>query len=83
MFFDENGIIDIDELIINHPSYQKIMEDGIVTDEELAEQSDKVIALLHDVESKYSEEQVAEIKNLMAEINVLHSVYRIHSIQNA
>ena len=59
------------------------MEDGIVTDEELAEQSDKVIALLHDIESKYSEEQVAEIKNLMAEINVLHSVYRIHSIQNA
>jgi methyl coenzyme M reductase alpha subunit len=83
MFFDENGIIDIDELIINHPSYQKIMEDGIVTDEELAEQSDKVIALLHDIESKYSEEQIAEIKNLMAEINVLHSVYRIHSIQNA
>lgn len=83
MFFDENGILDVDELIINHPSYQKIMEDGIVTDEELAEQSDKVIALLHDIESKYSEEQVAEIKNLMAEINVLHSVYRIHSIQNA
>lgn len=83
MFFDENGIIDIDELIIKHPSYQKIMEDGIVTDEELAEQSDKVIALLHDIESKYSEEQVAEIKNLMAEINVLHSVYRIHSTQNA
>lgn len=83
MFFDENGILDVDELIINHPSYQNIMEDGIVTDEELAEQSDKVIALLHDIESKYSEEQVAEIKNLMAEINVLHSVYRIHSIQNA
>lgn len=83
MFFDENGILDVDGLIINHPSYQKIMEDGIVTDEELAEQSDKVIALLHDIESKYSEEQVAEIKNLMAEINVLHSVYRIHSIQNA
>lgn len=83
MFFDENGILDVDELIINHPSYQKIMEDGIVTDEELAEQSDKVIALLHDIESKYSEEQITEIKNLMAEINVLHSVYRIHSIQNA
>ena len=83
MFFDENGILDVDGLIINHPSYQNIMEDGIVTDEELAEQSDKVIALLHDIESKYSEEQVAEIKNLMAEINVLHSVYRIHSIQNA
>ena len=83
MFFDENGILDVDGLIINHPSYQKIMEDGIVTDEELAQQSDKVIALLHDIESKYSEEQVAEIKNLMAEINVLHSVYRIHSIQNA
>lgn len=83
MFFDENGIIDIDELIIKHPSFQKIMEDGIVTDEELAEQADKVIALLHDIESKYSEEQVAEIKNLMAEINVLHSIYRIHSTQNA
>ena len=38
MFFDENGIIDVDELIIKHPSYQRMMEDGIVTDEELAEQ---------------------------------------------
>lgn len=58
------------------------MEDGIVTEEEIKEQSDKVVALLHDMEKKYSEEQLNEIKDLLVESGVLYAVYNFYSIQS-
>jgi hypothetical protein len=58
------------------------MEDGIVTEDEIKAQSDKVVAILQDMEKKYDEEQLAEIKNLLVESSVLYAVYNFHSIQN-
>ena len=43
MIFNEQGFIDIDEMIAQEPSFQKIMEDGVVTSEELHEQTERVI----------------------------------------
>ena len=82
MFFNEKGILNIDEIVANNASFKNIMEDGIVTEEEVKAQSDKVIAMLHDMEAKYSKEQLAEIKSLLAETSVLYAVYNFHSIQN-
>lgn len=82
MFFNEKGILDIDEMVANNASFKNIMEDGVVTEEEIKAQSDKVIAILHDMEAKYSEEQLAEIKNLLVESSVLYAVYNFYSIQN-
>ena len=82
MLFNENGILNIDEMIVNNASFKKIMEDGVITDEEVVAQSEKVVALLHEIEAKYNEEQLAEIKNLLVESSVLYAVYNIHSIQN-
>ncbi len=82
MFFNENGILNIDEIVINNASFKTIMEDGIVTEEEIKMQSDKVVTMLHEMEAKYSQEQLAEIKNLLVESSVLYAVYNFHSIQN-
>ena len=82
MFFNEKGILDIDEMVANNASFKNIMEDGVVTEEEIKAQSDKVIAILHDMEAKYSEEQLAEIKNLLVASSVLYAVYNFYSIQN-
>jgi hypothetical protein len=82
MFFNEYGILDIDEMVAGNASFKTIMDDGVVTEEEIKAQSDKVIAMLHDMEMKYSEEQLAEIKSLLAETNVLYAVYNFYSIQN-
>ncbi len=82
MFFNEEGILNIDELVMGNASFKNIMEDGVVTEEEIKAQSDKVVAILHDMEAKYSEEQLAEIKNLLVETSVLYAVYNFHSIQN-
>lgn len=82
MFFNEDGILNIDEMVVNNVSFKNIMEDGVITEEEVKNQSDKVIALLRNLESKYNENQIAEIKNLLVETSVLYAVYNFHSIQN-
>ena len=82
MFFNEKGILNIDEMIVNNASFKAIMEDEVITEEEIKAQSDKVVSLLHDMEAKYNEEQLAEIKNLLVESSVLYAVYNFHSIQN-
>ena len=82
MFFNEDGILNIDEMVVNNASFKAIMEDEVVTEEEIKAQSDKVVSLLHDMEAKYKEEQLAEIKNLLVESSVLYAVYNFHSIQN-
>jgi hypothetical protein len=82
MFFNENGILNIDEHVASNESFKRIMEDGIVTEEEIMAQSGKVLAMLRDMERKYSTEQLAEIKNLFVESSVLYAVYNYYSIQN-
>ena len=81
MFFNEDGILNIDEMVVNNTSFKNIMEDGVITEDEIKIQSDKVIAMLHDMEKRYSEEQLAEIKNLLVESSVLYAVYNFYSIQ--
>ena len=82
MLFNEQGFIDIDEMIAQEPSFQKIMQDGIVTDEELQQQSERVISLLHEVENRLSEDNQLLVKRLFAETNVLSAVYHYYSLQN-
>ncbi|MBQ2397513.1 MAG: hypothetical protein II304_10870 [Bacteroidales bacterium] len=82
MFFNEEGNLNIDEAVLETPSYKKIMEDGIVTEEELVSQAQKVVSMLQTMEKKYNEEQLSEIKALLTESSVLYAVYNIHSIQN-
>ena len=82
MFFNEEGILNIDEMVASNASFKNIMEDGIVTEEEVKAQSDKVITILHNMEAKYSNEQLAEIKELLAKTGVLYAIYNIYSIQN-
>ena len=82
MLFNEQGFIDIDEMIAQQPSFQKIMEDGVVTDDEMREQTDIVISLLHEVENRFSKDDQLLIKRLFAETNVLSAIYRYYELQN-
>lgn len=82
VFFDKNGVLNLDEAVMDIDSFKTIMADGIVTDEELKAQSDRVICILHDMEKRYSPEQLKEIKQLLAETSVLYAIYNYHSIQS-
>lgn len=82
MIFNEQGFIDIDEMIALEPSFQKIMADGVVTSDELRDQTDRVISLLREVENRFSEEDQQLVKKLFAETNVLSVIYHQYSLQN-
>lgn len=82
MIFNEQGFIDIDEMIAQEPSFQKIMEDGVVTSDELREQTNRVINLLREVETRLSEEDQLLVKRLFVETNVLSVIYHQYEIQN-
>lgn len=82
MFFNKEGILNIDEMVFNNASFKSIMEDGIITEEEVKNQSDKVVAMLHDMETICSEGQLEKIKDLLIESSVLYAVYNFYSIQN-
>jgi hypothetical protein len=81
MIFNQQGILDIDGMIAAAPSFQKIMDDGIVTDEELSLQTDKVINLMREAERRFSEEDQLFIKRLFAETNVLSAIYQYYELQ--
>lgn len=78
-FFDNNGMLNIDELIVEQPSFIKIMEDGVVTEEELQEQSQRVESLLKDIEQSASPEIIEKVRHLLAEISVLVAIKQIYS----
>ena len=82
MFFNKEGILDIDGMVMENASFKNMMEDGVITEEEIKAQSNKVVSILQDMENKYSEEQLAEIKDLLIESSVLYAVYNLYSIQN-
>lgn len=81
-FFDENGILNLDETVMRMNSFKKIMDDGIVTDSELAEQSAHVTELLHQLEDSCSPEQLGLIKETLAELSVLFTVYHYKELQS-
>lgn len=82
MIFNKQGLLDIDEMIAKEASFQKIMKDGVVTDDELHQQSERVIKLLHETEQRFSEEDQQFIKKLFAETNVLATIYHYYELQN-
>jgi hypothetical protein len=83
IFFDSEGSLNINELIANHPSYIKILEDNVVTDEELKSQSDIVLELFKKIESVCSDEQKILIKEMLIETNVLNAVYKKYYFQQS
>jgi len=82
MLFNENGILSLDEVIMNNASFQQIMEDGIVTSDELEAQTQKVSDLLHDAEKRFSAQDLECIEQLLVESNVLFAVFHKYELQN-
>jgi hypothetical protein len=75
---DENGFLNVEDLIMNSPSFQKIMEDNTITEEEIQTQSDLVISLLTQLEATCSDEQKELLRKLLAELCVLVGVNGVY-----
>ena len=79
MLFDKEGILNIDELVAQRPTFRKIME---VTDDELTNQANLVVNLLKKLEQTLSPGQLSEVENLLAEMSVLYAIHQYKEIQD-
>lgn len=80
--FDENGLLNIADIVASHPSYKAIMEDGIVTEQELKDQAEATIASLKKLQSLCNEEQQNAILEAISEMSVLFAAYHNYELQD-
>lgn len=80
--FDENGLLNISDIVKNHPSYKAIMEDGVVSDQELKEQADATISALRKLQSLCNEEQQTAFLDAISEMSVLFAAYHNYELQD-
>lgn len=83
VFFNEDGSLKINETIMNQPSFVKIMEDGVVTADELEEQSRRVLSIFRKIEDTFNNEQKMLVQELLVESNVLNAIFKQHGMQIA
>lgn len=79
-FFDKTGSLNLDELIMEQPSFKQIMADGVVTEAELEEQGERVKHLLQTIEQSFTSEQIDLVRELLAEISVLVATRGIYDL---
>ena len=82
IFFNEDGALIINQTIMSQPTFQKIMEDGKVTEDELVEQGRVVLGLFREVEDTFSEIQKRIVERLIVESNVLNTIYKYYEMNN-
>lgn len=68
---DENGVLNIEDLLQNNASLQAILADNRITLEEKQAQFEKVASLLRRIDEKCSDEEVELVRQLMAELSAL------------
>ena len=70
-FDPETGILRLDEIVAQRPSFQKIMADSKVTPAEFREQSSNVVGLIRRLETMLSPEAKIVATDALAELAVL------------
>ena len=83
VFFNEDGSLKINETIMSQPSFVKIMEDGVVTVDELEEQSRRGLSIVRKIEDTFNDEQKMLVQELLVESNVLNAIFKQHGMQVA
>ena len=83
VFFNEDGSLKINETIMSQPSFVKIMEDGVVTVDELEEQSRRVLSIFRKIEETFNDEQKMLVQELLVESSVLNAIFKQHGMQVA
>ena len=73
MLFDKDGILNIYELVAQRPTFRKIMEDQIVTDDELTNQANLVVNLLKKLEQTLISPRGDQMNTRQSEISATMS----------
>jgi flagellin-specific chaperone FliS len=73
-FDPQTGTLLLDEYVAELDSYRRIVEDGTITDDELAEQTQRVTSLLQQLEGSLSPEVKAIATVALGELTVLNAL---------
>ena len=73
-FDPQTGTLMLDEYVAELDSYRRILEDGTITDDELAEQTQRVTSLLQQLEGSLSPEVKAIATVALGELTVLNAL---------
>lgn len=81
-WFDErSGMLLLDEVVAGMPSFKKIVADDVVTDEEMAEHAERVVALLKRLEGELAPPVRALVTEVLGELAVLQALQRHRETQ--
>ena len=81
-FDQETGTLLLDEYVVEMDSYRRIVEDEVITDAELVEQTQRVVSLLEQLEETLSPEDKAIATEAFGEMAVL-SALQVKRLQAA
>jgi hypothetical protein len=73
-FDSATGLLRFDEIVMQRPSFQKIMQDGVVSPEEFREQTAKVHDLMAQLEPLLTPEAKGVATDTFAELAVLFTL---------
>jgi hypothetical protein len=73
-WFDATGTLRFDELAAERDSFQKILQDGVVTSAEFQEQAARVAQLFRTLETKLTPEAKGIATDALCELAVLHAL---------
>lgn len=74
-FHPETGVLMLDQYVMEMPSFRAIYEDRVVSDEELVGQSERVVALLKQLEDELDPRLRELATSALCELAVLNALY--------
>ena len=74
LFDAETSYLLLDDVVENKDSFKKIMEDGIITDEEMEDQVNRVIDRLKTMEEILSDNEKTLVLDAISELAVLYEM---------
>ena len=74
LFDEENGLLLLDEIVFDSPSYQALMDGHVVVDDEIMTQSERVITLLKEIDGKLNSEDKELVVKTISELAVLYEI---------
>lgn len=77
---DKYGNLNIADIVVNQPSFKNIKEDGIITEEEIKEQSLRVVSKIKEIEAIATPEIKEKMRELLAEISVLAAISNLKDV---
>ena len=74
LFDEENGLLLLDEIVFDSPSYQTLLDGHVVNDDEIMAQSERVITLLKEIDGKLNPEDKELVVKVVSELAVLYEI---------